>query len=105
MADKHIKRGHRPIHPGEILREDTMPALGMNVTQFAAALGVTRKTMSALIHEKQGVSLAMATRLSAALGNSTGFWIGMQTEYDLWHVDPPTDVKPIKWRDAAAPVA
>lgn len=101
MANEPIKRGRRPIHPGEMIRELTLPALGMNIGQFADAIGVTRKTMSMLINERQGVSPDMAVRLSIALGNSAQFWINLQTAYELWHVEPPADVKPIKWKDAA----
>jgi addiction module HigA family antidote len=101
MGNKPIEKGRRPVHPGEILREDVLPALSMTIGQFAQAVGVTRKTMSMLINEKQGVSPAMAMRLSRALGNSARVWTNLQTSYDLWHAEVPIDIEPIAWKDVA----
>ena len=61
------------MHPGEILRLDISPALEMNVTELAKALGVTRKTLSMLLHERQGVSAEMAVRLGQAFEQNPQF--------------------------------
>ena len=73
-----------PPHPGELLREDYLKALGLSVTQAARALGVTRKTLSAVVNEKAGVSPAMAYRLAKALDTSPELWLNLQAQYDLW---------------------
>ena len=54
----------RPTHPGEILRENVLPALGLTQKEFANNLGVSRVTVSELLHEKRGVTPDMAIRLS-----------------------------------------
>lgn len=73
-----------PPHPGELLREDYLKPLGLSVTQASRALGVTRKTLSAVVNEKAGVSPAMAHRLAKALDTSPELWINLQAQYDLW---------------------
>jgi addiction module HigA family antidote len=75
---------HNPPHPGEILRADYLTPLGLTVTEAAAALAVTRKTLSAVLNERAGISPAMAHRLSKALDTSPEFWVTLQAQYDLW---------------------
>ena len=78
-----LKNGMSPIHPGEILREDILPAMGVTVSKFADMLKVSRVTASRLVNGKQGVSPEMALRLSALFGNSAQFWLNLQNTYDL----------------------
>lgn len=74
-----------PPHPGSILLDDVLPELGFSVTEAAQQLGVSRVTLSRLIHGKAGISPDMALRLEAWLtGPSAETWLRMQTEYDLW---------------------
>jgi len=73
-----------PPHPGEILRADYLEPLGLTITEAARALGVTRKTLSALANERAGISPVMAHRLSKALDTTPEFWVNLQTQYDLW---------------------
>ena len=75
---------HNPPHPGEILRADYIGPLGLSVTEAAKALGVTRKTLSAVLNERAGISPAMAHRLSRALDTTPEFWVNLQIQYDLW---------------------
>ncbi len=75
---------HNPPHPGEILRADYLEPLELSVTKAAAALGVTRKTLSAVLNERAGISPIMAHRLSKALDTTPEFWINLQAQYDLW---------------------
>lgn len=76
---------HDPPHPGEILRELYLDPLRLSITEAAAALGVTRKTLSALLNERQGVSAEMAYRLGRAFGTTPDLWINLQAQVDLWH--------------------
>ena len=55
---------HNPPHPGEVLRELCLEPLGLSVTRAAEALGVSRKTLSAIVNERAGISPEMAIRLS-----------------------------------------
>jgi len=77
--------GHRkPTHPGEILREDVIIPLGLTVTEAAKRLGVTRKTLSALINCKASLSPEMAVRVGKATKTSPESWLYMQAKLDLW---------------------
>jgi antitoxin HigA-1 len=78
---------HNPPHPGEIIRALCLEPLGLTVTGAAAALGVSRKTMSALLNGRAGISPEMAVRLSMAFGTSAESWMNQQTQYDLWHAE------------------
>jgi addiction module HigA family antidote len=75
---------HNPPHPGEVLRELCLEPLGLSVTRAAEALGVSRKTLSAILNERAGISPEMAIRLSKAFGTSAESWLNQQTQYDLW---------------------
>ena len=86
---------HNPPHPGEILRADYLEPLGLSVTEAATALGVTRKTLSAVLNERAGISPAMAHRLSKALDTSPEFWINLQAQFDLWQARE-TDVGEVR---------
>ena len=103
MAAKSERRRMEPPHPGEYLREDILPALGMSIKELAEHLGVTRTTLSELVHEKRAVSLDMAQRLGKALGNGTRFWLALQMSRDIWcgEQEHPVDVAPLRWRSAA----
>ena len=75
---------HNPPHPGEILRADYLDPLRLSVTAAAKALGVTRKTLSALLNERAGISPAMAYRLSKAFDTTPELWVNLQAQFDLW---------------------
>ena len=78
------KKEVRPIHPGEMLREDFLPDYGLSVSSLAQALGVSRQTANELLRERRAVSPAMALRLSRLFGNSPEFWLNAQRAVDLW---------------------
>ncbi|MFO8064504.1 MAG: HigA family addiction module antitoxin [Spirochaetota bacterium] len=81
------KKQVRPIHPGEMLREDFMPDFGLRVSRLAEALGVSRQTVNELIRERRAVSPEMALRLSRLFGNSAEFWLNAQRAIDLWDAE------------------
>lgn len=74
-----------PPHPGETLKEDVLPALGLTVTEAAEQLGVARVTLSRMINGHAAVSADMAIRLAQWLGGSAEKWLRLQLQYDLWH--------------------
>ena len=80
----------RPTHPGEILREDVIKHLGLTVTEAAKRLGVTRKTLSALINCKASLSPEMAVRIAKATRTSPESWLYMQAKLDLWLAEQKT---------------
>ncbi len=88
MRKKRIVRDARPpTHPGAILREDVLPALGLSVSEAARQLGVTRQTLHRIMSEKTSITPAMAARLGRFCGNGPGLWLRMQQAYDLWHAE------------------
>ena len=83
MSRNRLLRGLKPMHPGEMLREDVLPTLGKSKTEIARLLGVSRQTLYDIIDEKQPVTPGMALRLGKLLGNGPDLWIGLQRAYDL----------------------
>ena len=81
---KTRERTIRPIHPGEMLREDFLPDYGMTTSAFAAALEVSRQTANELLNERRSVSPVMALSLSRLFGNTPQFWLNAQAAVDLW---------------------
>lgn len=78
---------HNPPHPGKILRQLCIEPLGLSVTQAAAALGVSRKTLSSILNEHSGISPEMAVRLSIAFGTTSESWLNQQVQFDLWQAE------------------
>jgi addiction module HigA family antidote len=78
---------HNPPHPGEVLRELCLEPLDLTVTAAAEALGVSRKTLSAVLNGKAGISPEMAIRLSIAFDTSAESWLNQQSQYELWHAE------------------
>jgi len=87
---------HNPPHPGEVIRELCIEPLGLSVTETAAGLGVSRKTLSALLNGRFGISPEMAIRLSKAFGGSALSWITQQAQYDLWRAMQKADEIKVK---------
>ena len=76
---------HNPPHPGEILRELCLEPLEVTVTDAAEALGVSRKTLSAILNCRSGISPEMAIRLAKAFDTTPESWMNQQMQYDLWN--------------------
>lgn len=76
----------RPTHPGAVLREDILPALKMTQTELAQRIGVSRLSVSELLHEKRAMSPEMALRIATLLNTSPESWLRMQEAVDLWTV-------------------
>ena len=77
-----------PPHPGEILREDVLPALKLTVSEAAQQLGVSTAELSGVLDCRAGISPDMALRIEGWLGGDNGGlaeeWLAMQSRYDLW---------------------
>jgi addiction module HigA family antidote len=86
-----------PPHPGRIVRDECLEALGLTVTDGARALGVSRQALNNLVNEKAGISAEMAVRLAKAFGSTAETWLRMQVAYDLAHVaESRIKVKPYR---------
>jgi addiction module HigA family antidote len=75
--------GIRPVHPGEMLREDVLPALGKSKAEIARLLGVSRQTLYDVLNEKQPVTANLALRIGKLVGGGAEIWLSMQQSYDL----------------------
>lgn len=100
MRTKRLAK-RRPTHPGAILREDVIPALNITQVEFAKLLGVSRLTVSELLHEKRALSPDMALRLSKLLSTSPESWLTMQQTLDIWELERQGDYQKIKALKAA----
>ena len=80
-------KARAPTHPGAILREDVLPALGLSVAETARRLHVSRQTLHDLLAERKGFTPEMALRIDKLAGNGAALWLGMQQEYDLWQAE------------------
>ena len=78
-----VKNGMRPIHPGEILREEYMGPLGLSATALARALGVTPARINDIVRERRGITADTALRLARYFGTDAQSWINLQAAYDL----------------------
>lgn len=82
-----MTRMHNPPHPGEVLKDGVFADNLVSVTDAAAALGVTRVSLSRVLNGKAGVSAEMAVRLGKWLGTGPEVWINMQAQYELWKAE------------------
>ena len=83
-----MTRMYKPPYPGETLRKDVLPAMGLSVTEAAKQIGVTRATLSRVLNGRAAISIDMALRLERWLGVEQGgraeLWLEEQLAYDLW---------------------
>ncbi len=86
-----------PPHPGGFVLRQCIEPLNLSITEAAAALGVTRTTLSELVNKKRGISAEMAVRLSKVFGGSAESWLIQQAQYDLAQIRPNRiRIKPLK---------
>lgn len=83
MARNPLLKGLRPVHPGELLREIVVPALGRPKSEIARLLGVSRQTLYDVLNEKQPVTANLALRIAKLVGDTPDTWLTMQQNYDL----------------------
>jgi len=91
----------KPVHPGAILREDVFPELNMSQAEMALRLGVSRRTISEIMHEHRPITPDMAIRLAHFLGGTPNSWLNMQQALDIWCLehdngDQYKDIKQVK---------
>jgi addiction module HigA family antidote len=87
VAETALKRGLPPMHPGELLREDVLPALGKPKAEIARLLGVSRQTLYDILSERAPVTPSMALRIGKLCGNGPNLWLNLQRTFDLWKAE------------------
>ena len=80
-------KSRRPTHPGAILLEDVLPSLAISQTELADRLGVSRRTVSQILHEHRPLTPDMAIRLAHFLGTTPESWLNMQQALDVWELE------------------
>ena len=83
MDADRVRNGLPSMHPGELLREDVLPALGRTRAEVARLLGISRQTLHAILTERGPVTPEMALRLGKLCGNGPELWLALQARYDL----------------------
>jgi len=78
------RRSRKPTHPGELIREDLLPEIGLSQTQLARLMGVSRRTVFEIINERRRVSPDIAFRLAKVFNSTPEMWLNMQQAVDLW---------------------
>ena len=93
----------QPTHPGAVLREDVIPAMQIQVSEFARLMHVSRQTIHNILNETKPVTPNIALRLGRLIGNGPNIWLRMQEAYDLWQVEQKiaSELKTIKRYKAA----
>ncbi|MBW1786267.1 MAG: HigA family addiction module antidote protein [Deltaproteobacteria bacterium] len=89
MKEYSVKRPLKrsPIHPGEVLREDVLPSLGLSVSEAARRMGISRQQLHRVLACTHPISTEMALRIGKFAGNGPGLWLRMQQVYDLWYAE------------------
>jgi addiction module HigA family antidote len=102
MAAETLRhRDIEPAHPGELLSEIAIPAIGKSKSEVARLLGVSRQTLYDILSCKQSVTPAMAVRLGKLFGDGAAVWMRMQVAHDLWKAERAIDVSDIPTLTAA----
>jgi addiction module HigA family antidote len=84
------KTKRRPTHPGELLREETLPAVGLSQAELADRLGVSRRTVNDLVHERRSVNPDLAHRLARVFDTTPEFWLRLQEASTFGRLFKPT---------------
>lgn len=88
---------HRPpTSPGEMLREEFLNPLGVTQTEIARRLGVPVGRINQILQDKRAITADTAVRLSRVIGMSPEFWLGLQTDWDLWHAERAVDMTALR---------
>lgn len=92
-----------PTHPGTLLRDDVLPALGLGVSETARRIGVSRQMVHDLLAGRRAFTPAMALRVGKLAGNGPTLWLNMQQAHDLWHAERKLGaelarIQPCAWR-------
>ncbi len=84
MTRNPLTAALKPMHPGELLREEILPAIGKPKTEIVKLLGIGRQTLYDILSESQPVTTPIALRLGKLVGNGPEFWLNLQQRFDIY---------------------
>ena len=87
ITTEAVMKMHNPPHQGQVLKALCLEPLNLTITEAAKSLGVSRKTLSAILNGRAGIMPEMAVRLSIAFDTTAESWLTQQVHYDLWHAE------------------
>ncbi|HLF65722.1 MAG TPA: HigA family addiction module antitoxin [Saprospiraceae bacterium] len=89
MAEYFVKRPLKrsPVHPGELLRSDVLPALDLSVSDLSEKLKISRQHVHRILAGNQGINAVVALKISKLTGVSSKLLLSMQQNFDLWHAE------------------
>ncbi len=93
---RRLPKHRPPTHPGEMLFEEFLKPLGVSQSEVAIRLGISYPRLNEIINGKRGVTPDTALRLAKVLGMSADFWLGLQSDWDLWHAMNSNKAKEIE---------
>ncbi len=97
---------HRaPMHPGEALKEDFLPDLGLTQEQLAERLGISFQRVNGILNGRRPVTMDTALRLGRLFGQSPAFWMNLQMAYDLYHAERSPEAREIEQAVQPLPMA
>lgn len=85
LVERRLPTERPPTPPGEMLLEEFLKPLGISQSAFAVRLGVSFPRLNEIVRGKRAVTPDTALRLARVLGTSAEFWLGLQSDWDLWH--------------------
>ena len=85
MPGRRLPENRPPTHPGEMLLEEFLVPLGVSQVDFAKRIGVSYVRLNAIVKGRRGVTPNTALRLQQATGMDAEFWLGLQSDWELWH--------------------
>jgi antitoxin HigA-1 len=84
-AARRLPRDRPPTHPGQMLIDEFLRPHGISQTAFAIQLGISFSRLNEIVRAKRSVTADVALRLERVLGMPADFWLGLQSDWDLWH--------------------
>lgn len=96
LVERRLPALRPPTHPGEMLLEEFLIPLGLSQAAFAKRLGISYPRLNEIIHMRRGITTDTALRLAQVLGMPAEFWLGLQTDWELWHALRRADMASIR---------
>ncbi|MFQ5534565.1 MAG: HigA family addiction module antitoxin [Sphingomonadales bacterium] len=92
-SHESVRISRKPTHPGEILKKDILPQMGLRASQLAQIIGVSRQHLHRLLNGTSSITPETAVKLGSLFGNHAKFWLNLQDKYDIWEAEQKLHAK------------